>query len=60
MFPSILDPVCVCPVPVSVVKASDVDAHSAVITWKAPAVAFHSYRVTYQLAGGEAKVTTLP
>ncbi|XP_046890687.1 tenascin isoform X2 [Hypomesus transpacificus] len=43
----------------NMVKASDVDAHSAVITWKAPAVAFHSYRVTYQLAGGEAKEVIL-
>lgn len=43
----------------SVVKASDVDARSAVIAWKAPAVAFHSYRVTYQLTGEEPKEVTL-
>jgi len=41
------------------VKATEVDARSAVVAWKAPAVAFHSYRVTYTLTGGEAKEVIL-
>ncbi|XP_056142954.1 tenascin [Lampris incognitus] len=43
----------------NVVKASQVGAHFAVVAWKAPAVAFHSYRLTYQVAGGETKEVIL-
>lgn len=39
----------------SVVRASEVGARSAVITWRTPVV-YHSYRVIYQVAGEEAKV----
>lgn len=43
----------------NVVKASDVGARSAVITWKEPTVTFHSYRLTYQVVGEEFKELTL-
>lgn len=41
------------------VKASEVAARSAVITWKEPTVTFHSYRLTYQVVGEESKELTL-
>ncbi|KAM6967499.1 tenascin [Aplochiton taeniatus] len=41
------------------VKANEVGARSAVITWKAPTVTFHSYRLTYQVVGEESKQLTL-
>ncbi|KAK2844440.1 hypothetical protein Q5P01_011099 [Channa striata] len=43
----------------SVVKASDVGPRSAVITWRSPTVVYHSYRVTYQVAGEEKKEVVL-
>jgi len=41
------------------VKASEVSARSAVVSWRAPAVPFHSYRLTYQVVGEETKEVTL-
>ncbi|XP_071758426.2 uncharacterized protein tnxba [Centroberyx gerrardi] len=41
------------------VKASEVGARSAVIAWKAPTVAFHSYRLTYYVVGEETKEVIL-
>uniref|UniRef100_A0A4W5K1S2 Tenascin XB n=1 Tax=Hucho hucho TaxID=62062 RepID=A0A4W5K1S2_9TELE len=46
----------VCP---SAVKAGEVGARSAVVSWKAPSVAFSRYRVTYQTAEEEAKEVIL-
>ncbi|XP_055358934.1 tenascin-R-like isoform X2 [Betta splendens] len=43
----------------NVAKASEVGPRSAVITWRTPTVAYHSYRVIYQAAGGEKKEVTL-
>nr|XP_043889420.1 tenascin [Solea senegalensis] len=43
----------------NVVKASEVGARSAVITWKNVAVVYHSYRVIYQMAGGETREVIL-
>ncbi|XP_045082532.1 tenascin-like [Coregonus clupeaformis] len=43
----------------SAVKAGEVGARSAVVSWKAPSVAFSNYRVTYQTAGEEAKEVIL-
>ncbi|XP_035496815.2 tenascin isoform X1 [Scophthalmus maximus] len=43
----------------NVVKANEVAARSAVITWKTSTVVYHSYRVTYQVAGEEAKEVIL-
>lgn len=41
----------------SVIKASEVGPRSAVIMWKTPTVVYHSYRVIYQVAREEKKVT---
>ncbi|XP_039973312.1 tenascin [Xiphias gladius] len=43
----------------NVVKASEVGARSAVITWKTSTVVYHSYRVIYQVAGEETKEVIL-
>nr|XP_019948173.1 PREDICTED: tenascin-like [Paralichthys olivaceus] len=43
----------------NVVKASEVGARSALITWKSSTVVYHSYRIIYQVAGEEAKEVTL-
>ncbi|XP_019896374.2 tenascin isoform X2 [Esox lucius] len=43
----------------SAVKASEVGARSAVVSWKALGVSFSSYRVTYQMAGEGAKEVIL-
>ncbi|XP_035019522.2 tenascin [Hippoglossus stenolepis] len=43
----------------NVVKASEVGARSALITWRSSTVVYHSYRVIYQVAGEEAKEVTL-
>ncbi|XP_062254647.1 tenascin-like [Platichthys flesus] len=43
----------------NVVKASEVGARSALITWKSSTVVYHSYRVVYQVAGEEAKEVIL-
>ncbi|KAG7241996.1 hypothetical protein INR49_024637 [Caranx melampygus] len=43
----------------NVVKAHEVGARTAVITWKTSTVVYHSYRVIYQVAGEEAKEVTL-
>lgn len=40
----------------SVVKASEVGARSAVIAWRATPAVYHSYKVLYQAAGEETKV----
>ncbi|CDQ89299.1 unnamed protein product [Oncorhynchus mykiss] len=42
----------------SAVKAGEVGARSAVVSWKSPSVAFSRYRVTYQTAGEEVKFQT--
>ncbi|XP_034553556.1 tenascin [Notolabrus celidotus] len=39
----------------NVVKAGEVSARSAVITWRTTTVVYHSYRVIYQVAGEETK-----
>ncbi|XP_071326364.1 tenascin-N [Trachinotus anak] len=43
----------------NVVKASEVGARSAVITWKTSTVVYHSYRFIYQVAGEETKEVIL-
>ncbi|XP_042174731.1 tenascin [Oncorhynchus tshawytscha] len=43
----------------SAVKAGEVGARSAVVSWKSPSVAFSRYRVTYQTAGEEVKEVIL-
>ncbi|XP_040901236.1 tenascin isoform X2 [Toxotes jaculatrix] len=43
----------------NVVKANEVGARSAVITWKTSTVVYHSYRVIYQVAGEETKEVIL-
>ncbi|XP_074539360.1 tenascin [Halichoeres trimaculatus] len=39
----------------NVVKAGEVSARSAVITWRTTTVVYHSYRLIYQVAGEETK-----
>ncbi|XP_029360614.1 tenascin [Echeneis naucrates] len=43
----------------NVIKANEVGARSAVITWKTSTVVYHSYRVIYQVAGEESKEVIL-
>ncbi|KAM9352914.1 uncharacterized protein tnxba [Symphorus nematophorus] len=43
----------------NVVKASEVSARSAVVTWRTSTVVYHSYRVIYQVAGEETKEVIL-
>lgn len=50
-------PVCFPGVKLQVVTPDEVTFHSAMISWKAPRVAFKSYRLTYQLSK-EVKVNT--
>lgn len=43
----------------SVVKASEVCARSAVIVWKTSTVVYHSYKLIYQVVGEETKVNSV-
>lgn len=42
------------------VKASEVGARSALIVWRTSTVVYHSYRLIYQVAGEETKVSNVP
>lgn len=44
----------------SAIKASEVGARSAVIAWRSSTVVYNSYRLIYQVAGGETKVYHVP
>lgn len=42
------------------VKASEVSARYAVITWRTSTIVYHSYRLIYQVAGEETRVSNIP
>lgn len=42
------------------VKASEVGARYAVISWRTSTVVYHSYRLIYQVTGEETKVINIP